>query len=218
MANDNMKYLAVIGVVVVFVVGLGAGMLLNSNGSSSGLYHLTLVVTDNNQYSLTSNETQPAYYILADNGSLLSTANINVPINTKIALTIINYDDGADTLDNATFLNVAGTQSNQMLVVSDDNVNSTSPDNKSIDINSNENMTLSKVPADSISHTFSVFNSGKLLLNIPVEPSSTSYAVVTFTTAGTFHWQCEVPCGSGASGWGAAMATGGWLEGNVIVK
>ena len=85
MANDNMKYLAVIGVVVVFVVGLGAGMLLNSNGSSSGLYHLTLVVTDNNQYSLTSNETQPAYYILADNGSLLSTANINVPINTKIA-------------------------------------------------------------------------------------------------------------------------------------
>ncbi len=34
---------------------------------------------------------------------------------------------------------------------------------------------------------------------------------------GTFHWQCEAPCGTGASGWGATMSETGWMAGTFVV-
>ena len=223
MANENMKYLAVIAVVVVFVVGLGVGLLLNSNNASSSPFHLTLVITDSNSYGV--NNPQPAYFVLANNGTLVSSANIHIPVNTKIEVTIINYDDGNDSVASS-LLNVQGTlpingsQSNQMLVVRDEYVNSTlTPDNTTIDVSSNEKLVVSSVPSDMISHTFTVLDTNKILdstkvtqvLNIPVERSSTSDFFVTFTHSGTYHWACEVPCGNDA------MGTPGWMEGSLVV-
>ena len=223
MANDNMKYLAVIGVVVVFVVGLGAGMLLNSIKAPSTPFHLTLVLTDSNTYSV--NNSQTSYFFLDDNGSLVSSANIHVPANTKIQVTIINYDDGNDTVASS-YLNVQGTlpingsQSNQMLVVRDEIVNSTAtPHNKTIDVSSNQKLVVSSVSSDMISHTFTVLDVNKIIdsstvtqvLNVPIEPSSTSSFLLTFTHSGTYHWACEVPCGDNA------MGTAGWMEGSLIV-
>lgn len=216
MANNNMQYLAVIGVIVVFVVGFGAGILINSGTATTEDYHLTLVITDNNMFS--ANNTQPAYFVLADNGTLVSSASIHVPVNRKIDLTIINYDDGNDTVPSA-YVPVIGTKNNQMLTVSDDNLNATAgPDNNTIDINSIENTTVTTGNAQWISHTFTVVDTNHLLgstnsivLNLPIAPSSTNYAEVTFTTSGQYHWACEVPCGDGA------MGTPGWMEGTLIV-
>ncbi len=219
MANENMKYLAVVAMIAIFVVGIGAGMFLNSaNGTStSEPYHLTLVITDNNTFN-SSVGSQPAYFVL-QNGVMMSSANIHVPLNKKIELTIMNYDDGADNgTPSALSQVVTGTGNNTMLSITDDTMNA-SYDANHVELN-DEASFISNVPTQDMSHTFTVKDNSaqhNVILNIPIEASTTVTAIVMFSQAGTFHWQCYVPCGSGASGWAGAMSTDGWMSGNVIV-
>lgn len=220
MANDSMKYLAVVGVIVVFVIGAAAGMFINTpQASSSEPYHLTLVVNDNNNFNSTVGS-QPAFFVL-QNGVLTSSANISVPGNKKIELTVMNYDDGGDTVGLQKGFNLStvltGTGNNTMLTVTDgESVASQDKNGQEI---AAESFYTSGVNASNVSHTFTVLDSNyNVILNIPVEPSSTVTTTVEFTATGTFHWQCYVPCGSGTSGWGGAMSTPGWMEGNVIVS
>lgn len=208
--DKNLTYLAVAGFIVIFVVGFGVGFALNSNNAPAQPYELTLVITDNNVYN-SSVGGQPAYFVLHD-GQLISSAIINVPLNRKIDLTIVNYDDGADTV-NKIYDAVNGTQGNQMLVV-DNTLMNASQDASGINLNLNSTQTVSSWPVDDISHTFTITS---LNLNIPVPPSSVVQTYVTFTSAGSFRWQCYVPCGSGSSGWAGAMSTPGWMTGNVTV-
>ena len=209
--NKNLTYFVVGGFIFIFLIGMGAGFALNSsNQTSSQPYELTLIVTDNNVYN-SSVGGQPAYFVLHD-GKLLSSATINVPLHTEISLTIVNYDDGADTV-NQIYSAVNGTQNNQMLVV-DNTLMNASQGNSGINLNLNSTQTVSSWPVGDISHTFTVNDLG---LNIPVPPSSTVHAFVTFDKAGSFTWQCFVPCGSGTSGWAGAMSTPGWMTGSLVV-
>lgn len=219
MANDNMKYLAVVGVVVVFIVGLGAGALIFSNNSSSSEpYHLTLVITSNNTFNSTVGS-QPAFFVL-QNGVLSSSAKINVPVNKKIELTIMNYDSGADTVNQTSIGQViTGTTNNTMFVVQDDVMNASQGKN-GIQLNDNAQY-ISSVPLNDLSHTFTVVDGSTHIINIPIEPSSTTTTIIQFSKTGTFNWQCLIPCGSdlpGAPGWGGAMNTPGWMAGSVVVS
>ena len=75
---------------------------------------------------------------------------------------------------------------------------------------------------DKIDHTFTV---PQLNVNVPLPGDPTTgkpYGVVTFTfrtgAAGTYYFNCLVPCGTGSGGWEGAMVTKGYMIGTVIVQ
>lgn len=209
-------YIVVI-VIIVAVAGYGISLNVasasaqNTGGNSSGVYAMTLVITTNNIYNQTVQD-QPAYYLL-ENGTLQSSAVLNIPAGKTISLTIINYDDGpADVA--STYANVVGTTNNQITVVNNTNVNSTQG---SSGINVSNTTVVSQVPDTNIAHTFTVFSGSNVVLNIPLPPSSVVHATFTMNS-GSYTWQCEAACGSGPTGWSGAMSTPGWMTGTLEVS
>ncbi len=216
---------AVAIVVTIAAGGLAAGLFVGHFSSSppieqtqvksvsaaSAPYQLVLVITTNNFYNASVGY-QPAFFVLS-NGTLESSANITIPANTKIEVTIINYDDGNGTVA-PIYANVTGTLNGKETIVNNTNVNSTYG-NDQIVVNGSEQ--VSSVPVNNIAHTFTIQNGSKVLLNIPIEPSSIVQA--TFELGpGTYTWQCEVSCGSGPTGWDGAMNTAGWMSGTVTAE
>ncbi|MCL4519561.1 MAG: hypothetical protein M1587_10230 [Thaumarchaeota archaeon] len=216
--------------IILFVAGLGIGVVSSSSlpqssstvsttvtttttqsaSTSSSPFVLSLVITTNNIYNATI-EDQPAYYVLNQNG-LQSSGNISLPAHQLIKLVIVNYDDGAANLTSPQYSNVAGTLNNVVTVVNNDNVNS-SQGTSGININGGE--TVSNVSSDNIAHTFTV---PQLNLNVPIPPSSTVTAYFTLNQTGTFTWFCMTQCGSGANGTEGAMSTDAWMTGSIVVS
>lgn len=181
-----------------------------TSSNSSSPYVLTLVITTNNLYNATFGD-QPAYYVLGPNG-LESSANISLPAHQLIKLVIFCYDNGTAPLLEPQYANVNDTQNNMETVVTNDNVNS-SQGSSGMQLTGGQN--VSSVSADNIAHTFTIPQLG---LNIPVEPSSTVSAYFTLNQTGTFFWFCMTECGFGPTGQQGAMATPGWMSGNIIVS
>jgi hypothetical protein len=178
--------------------------------ASNSTYDLTMVISTGSIFNATVGD-QPAFFILGPDG-LESTAQVYLPANTLIKLTIVNYDDGNASLvipnDNV----VSGTTNGTIFVASDANINSSQGPN-GIVINGGES--FSTVPVDQVSHTFTV---PALNLNVPVPVSSTVVAYFTVTKAGTYIWFCETTCGFGASGTEGAMSTPGWMTGSLVAS
>lgn len=126
-------------------------------------------------------------------------SDITVHQGAPVTLTITSYDDGTAPLPTslATYETIQGGT---------ETVDGTA---------------VTSVPNANISHTFSVPNLGVNVL-IPAVPSGVKTTTVTFTftpaKTGTFTWHCFAPCGDGADGMGGAMATMGWMEGNITVS
>lgn len=219
--QEKSFYAIVIAIVVIGGVGIGIAYYHQPASAApqptTSPYDLTLVITTNSIFNQ-SVQDQPAFFVL-NNGTLQSSADIHLPANRLINLTIINYDDGpAAPLGppNATSLsyyNVSGTVGDVMQIVNNTNVNSSQPSTGNISISGGE--TVSNLPEGGASHTFTV---PSLNLNIPIPPSSVIHAQLYITHTGNFYWQCEAPCGSGVDGWGGAMATAGWMTGTVVVS
>jgi heme/copper-type cytochrome/quinol oxidase subunit 2 len=216
-----------IALVVIAVMAGAYGISLNithpahiQSSGPSGPVAITLVITTDNYYNSTIGQ-QPHYYLL-QNGSLKSTTTITFPANQNITLTIICYDNGTayplgqagnnigDGAGQASLYDVNGTVGNVVKVINNTNVNSTSSKFSSGTV-------VSSFPQYSVSHTFTVAG---LNLNIPIPPVSTVVADLHFSSSqeGTYSWQCNDPCGSGANGWEGAMATQGWMMGSVVVS
>lgn len=126
-----------------------------------------------------------------------SQASGAVRVGNTVKLTIVSYDDGAAPPPQG-FDQVKGTVGGVEQV---------------------DGKTVSTVALKDISHTFSI-PSLNINIPIPVAPtggSVTVEAMVPLTKAGTFTWQCFAPCGSGTSGWAGAMATDGWMRGNIKI-
>lgn len=175
-----------------------------------GPYSLTLVVTTGNTFNPTVGD-QPAYYVLTAQG-LQSSANISLPVNRLIELTIVNYDDGNANLTSPQYANVQGTVDGTITYVSDANTNSSQGSNG---INVSGGQTVTSVPAEDIAHTFTIPSLG---INIPVPVSSTVTAFIKIDKAGTYTWICETACGSGDTGLEGAMSTSGWMTGDVVAS
>ena len=216
--------IVIAAVVAIIALGFGTGLfagyfMANSNltssqgkitSANSGPFELILVVTTNNFYN-SSTGYQPAFYVL-QNGTLKSSANITIPANEQIDVTIINYDDGNGSVG-ALYANVTGTLNGKETIFNNTNVNS-SENGNGILLNGSEQ--VSSVPVNNIAHTFTVQNGSSVLLNLPITPSSvvqTSFIL----HPGTYTWQCEVACGSGPTGWDGAMSAPGWMEGTLYV-
>jgi hypothetical protein len=195
----------------VQVAARGTTVTSTASGSnSSEPYVLTLVITTGNFYNSTFGD-QPAYYVLGPNG-LQSSAQIIVPAHRTIELVIVNYDDGAANLTMPQDALVTGTVNDQMTVINNTEVNSTMI-SSGIQIRGSE--TVSNLPPDVISHTFTISTLG---LNVPVGALSTEVVYFTVGSPGTYTWFCMTACGGGANGLEAAMSTPGWMTGSLVVQ
>ncbi len=214
----NSKFIYSILVVAVVLSGIGIGYVMqhpnmatpdSSVASTGGVYHLDLVITTNNYFNNSSQ--QPAYFVL-QNGTLTSSASIVLPANTLIEVTIFNYDDGNASIPMQD-QNVTGTTGNQITVVNNTNVNASETNNG---IQVNGSWKTSFVPAGDVAHTFTV---SKIGLNVPVPVSSiVQFSFESGSAGSSYSWQCYADCGTGASGWGQAMNTPGWMTGTISIQ
>ncbi|RIV22039.1 hypothetical protein D2Q93_09675 [Alicyclobacillaceae bacterium I2511] len=127
-------------------------------------------------------------------------ANMTLPANQNVTILIHSYDDGNAPIPEGDNV-VKGTQSGTMLL---------------------NGKAVKSVPTADVAHTITIPTIG-LNIPIPVKTSSEPYSTVEFTfhtpaTGEKLHWQCMAACGSGASGWGGAMATNGWMQGVWTVQ
>ena len=222
MIPEKTFYAIVVALIIVGGVGIGVAYdhavsvttQPNSHGNQttqSTYYPLTIAITTNNQFNSTIGD-QPAFFVLK-NGELLSSANISLPANKQINLTIINYDDGTAPTA-AQYDKVVGTVNSQITIFNNTNVNSTF-NGQSINVAGGEKVTI--VPNGTVAHTFTILNGSTTVVNIPITPSSITQTSFTLSS-GSYSWQCEAACGSGSSGWEGAMSTPGWMAGTVYVS
>jgi len=214
--------ITIVSMIILLAVGIGIGWGFQSTVSPGsggkvtvtsqvqGTYPLTLVITTENTYNSTIG-TQPAYYVLTS-GGLRSSANIVLPANSTIKITIVCYDDGNASLISNQYANVQGTVNGTITYTNNDDVNSSQGSN-GIVLNGGE--TVTKVSPDLIAHTFTM---PSLNLNIPVPLNSTVVAYFKTGLAGSYTWFCGTQCGAGPTGILGAMDTPGWMIGKVTVS
>lgn len=212
--KESSLYTAIVIVIVVggFATGLAVSHISLSNTgstiiSSPNSFQLNLIEIMDANYNSTTGA-QPRFYI-NNNGILESSANITLPSNVPIYITIVAYDMGNASVSSK-FLNVYGTIDNQVTVVNGivamgDNVSQSWEKN------------MTSFPASEVLHTFTILQGSSVLVNIPVVAGDTESSTFYLNSTGTFSWQCEAECGTGPSGWGGAMNTSGWMEGTVYV-
>lgn len=214
--------ITIASMVILLALGVGIGWGMQSTiapasrgtvtvtSQAQGAYPVTLVITTNNAYNSTIGA-QPAYYVLTSEG-LQSSANISLPANTTIKLTIVCYDNGNAMLLSNQYANVQGTIGGTMTYVNNDDVNSSQGPN-GIVVTGGES--VAQVSPDMIAHTFTIPTLG---VNIPVPLNSTVVAYFKTGSAGTYAWFCETACGAGPSGILGAMDTPGWMTGKIEIS
>lgn len=119
-------------------------------------------------------------------------ANLTLPENTDVTITVKNYDDGGAPL----------------VVKSDNQVQGTVNGSIAID-----GKTVTSVPENNVAHTITIPATGNFKgLNVPIaaRTSNEKYDTVTFTfhtpsTPTTLKWECMAECGTGSSGMGGVM-------------
>lgn len=128
-------------------------------------------------------------------------ANFSLPVNTEIDFTIMMYDPGVNNMS-AAISTVSGTIGNT------ETVSGGSPGGPTGVVGS--------LPQGDTSHTFSIL-SGPQHLNVVLPPaagpneSTVITFSVTFTTAGSYTWNCLSPCDP------TSMRTPGFMSGTITV-
>jgi hypothetical protein len=216
---------AVVGFVVVhYFVASSAGPPYEVFGASvtpntGATVHV--VLQEDPQNTVTTDPAWVSYFIQNPHThQWVHTTNFRVPAGSKIDVTIYGFD-GCTPLRNQVWGKVTGTIGNDMTV-----------DGKTV-------TQLNSWSACTVGHTFAIPSLG---LNIPVASPTTYKAntslcstspcavtasnpheVVKFSfmspkTAGSFFWQCKIPCGLGfLDGNGGPMQTIGFMTGNMEV-
>lgn len=128
-------------------------------------------------------------------------SDFTLPANSEVTVTVYDFDT-AGALP-AQFAKATGIQGPMVIqALNPQNPNGNGPTHTATSLN----------PSTGVAHTFTITSLG---LNVPIAPQSK----VTFTfhtpAAGTYTYRCMDPCGSGAAGWGGAMATNGYMQGTV---
>jgi heme/copper-type cytochrome/quinol oxidase subunit 2 len=169
-----------------------------------GPYRLTLVEIMNSGWNTTL--AQPKFYVEGPTG-LESSANISLPVNTTIELTILAYDTPTANSTDAMGV-VNGTTVNGMYMINGSMASMSS-------MPTQWGQTIKSVPGAMLAHTFSIPQLG---VNVPVVGGNTEIAYLYFTKAGSFTWICLTPCGFGPNGAQGAMSTMGWMSGTVTIS
>jgi hypothetical protein len=213
---------AVVGFVVVhYFVASSAGPPFEVFGASTTPNtgaSVSVVLQEDPQNTVSSTPDWVSYFIQnPQTHQWVHTTNFRVPAGSKINVTILGYD-GCTPLRNQVWGKVTGTIGGNMSV------------------NGQSVTQLNSWSECSVGHTFAIPAIG---LNIPVASPTTfkensnlcgtspctagPHAVVKFSfmspkTAGSYFWQCKVPCGLGyVDGNGGPMQTIGFMTGNMEV-
>jgi len=173
----------------------------SQSSAQGGPFQLTILETMDTAWNSTM--AQPQFQVVGPNG-LQSSSNIRLPAHTLIQLTIISYDTptmGSTDQEGK----VTGTVGGTVYMI-----NGTTAMGTNASQAWGRNVTA--VPGSMLAHTFSIPQLG---INIPVVGGDTVIADFHINQTGTFQWVCLTPCGFGATGMQGAMATSGWMEGQV---
>lgn len=135
-----------------------------------------------------------------DTGPAYIPANFSIPANTDVTITITNFD-APDGLTGV-YAKASGTKGDITYESIDKSADPNAP---------GKVLTFS---SDQISHTFTIT---KLGLNVPILANARTTFTFHSPAAGTYDWQCFLPCGSGTSGWGGPMSTAGFMKGVLTV-
>lgn len=216
MTKVETSAIVVAAMVVIAAAGIGigwgiattvpkaSGTTVQTSTAGRSMYQLQLIEPMNTAWNSTM--AQPKFYVVG-HGGLGSSANITLPVNTLIQVTIVSYDTPTmGSTDNMGV--VSGTVGGNVYLI-----NGTTASMSSAPEQWGKNVT--SVPGAALAHTFTIQGLG---VNIPVVGGDTTIAYLYLTKTGTYTWYCETPCGFGATGMAGAMATNGWMTGQIIVK
>ncbi len=140
----------------------------------------------------------------SDVGPAFMPSNFSLPAHSDVTITVTNFDDATALPSSSRQFAVAEGTTGPITVQAMD------PTNPNL---AGATRTVDRLDAvTGVSHTFTIAALG---VNVPIAP--TSKTTFTFHTgaAGPYVWQCMDPCGSGPIGWGGAMATKGYMTGQV---
>ena len=186
-----------------------AGVTPDSGG------HVSVTLQEDPQNTVTSHPDWVSYFIKSpQTGQWVHTTVFTVPAGTRVNVTILGYD-GCTPLRNPYWGLVTGTIGN------------------TADVNGKPVRALNSWSGCNVGHTFSIPGIG---LNVPMAsppltaalcstspctsgPHTTmTFSFMTPRTAGSYFWQCRVPCGGGfIDGFGGPMQTIGYMTGNMQV-
>jgi len=190
-------------------VAFGNGVTPNTGAT------VNVVMQEDPQNTVTSHPDWVSYFIQdPKTHQWQHTTLFSVPAGSRINMTIYGYD-GCTPLRNQAFAQVTGTIGGVAYV-----------DGKPTKV-------IDSWAGCNVGHTFSIPG---LNLNVPMAtPSLTAnlcgtspctsgphrtmtFSFMTPRSAGTFFWQCRVPCGGGfIDGFGGPMQTFGFMTGNMEV-
>jgi hypothetical protein len=213
-ATIGLFVLAVVGIVFV-VLGLLSGpstVDYSANHSAGQPVNVTLQTVGS--YGSGNHPTWVSYLVRSPQGQWVHTTLFQVPANTRINMTIYQYDSGSP-LRNQQVGQVAGTYGNVAT------------------LNGRAYRVFNSNAGNGVAHTFSIPTLG---INVPLwgnGPNATLCAAAPCTTSspnnvirfsftspgpGQYPWQCFVPCGLGfLYGNGGPMQTLGYMDGFMKV-
>ncbi len=214
---DKDLRVAIIAVVVAVILATALGYYFatitvtrtsgssSTGGNTSGSQPYRIFIMEPMDTGWNSTTAQPKFFVMGSNG-LESSANISVPTNTLIQLTIVSYDTPTPASTDQEG-KVTGTVGNSIYLINGTVASMT-------DVSMQWGMNVTSVPRSSLAHTFTIPSLG---INIPVVGGDTVTAYLRFNQKGVFHWLCMTPCGFGLNGAEGAMSTPGWMEGRITV-
>ena len=234
MVSERIFYSIVTAIIVLGGIGIGVAYhasigttpagstgsgTTSAQTSSVQPYQLTIIVTTQNYFNATAGQ-QPAFFVLQNN-TLQSSANIRLPANVPIQLTIRNYDDGPASTD-SNYSAVVGTYNDQVSMFNETLIQSYAIDPTSTaasGIAITGGIVTTYVDNYSISHTFTIFSNAthKIAVNVPILPSTVEQTTFMLSQPGGYYWQCEAGCGA-PSEFTGSMSTPGWMTGYVTVS
>ena len=175
-----------------------------------------VVMQEDPQNTVSSKPDWVSYFVQdPKTGQWVHTTLFKVPAGSKIDMTILGYD-GCTPLRNNFWSKVSGTTGNVAFE------------------NGKPFTVLNSWSGCNVGHTFSIpginlnvpMGTPSLTANLcgtsPCTPSSPhqtmSFSFMSPRNAGTYFWQCRVPCGGGfIDGFGGPMQTFGFMTGNMEV-
>ena len=216
----------VVAIIALFIVsaaiGIGIGWGLGSTVPSGqnittttsrlgtqSAFKLNLIEPMDNAWPANSSFAQPKFLVQGPHG-LESSANISLPANTLIQVTIVSYDTPTPG-STAQEGQVNGTVGGNMYLI---NGTVASMSDTSMVQMSPWGGNVTSDPASQLAHTFSVPQLG---INIPVVGGSEEIAYFEIKQPGVYTWVCLTPCGLGPTGTAGAMSTNGWMTGQITV-